>query len=144
MIRPSKREQIFHLGGEAILQFVGIRDALPVNLVLGGAQNGDEIDGAVVFDGAAEELELPARLAFEIKDARLAGVDIHQPRDQIVLGAFLARQRIDGGFDGLHARGAGIEQECLALLLPVLLERDDLLRQDLAPSLTVSLAFCPA
>ena len=61
-----KAEQFFHFGGEAVFQFVGIRDALPVNLILRGAQNGDQIDGAVVFDGAAKKLEFPARLAFEI------------------------------------------------------------------------------
>ncbi len=117
MMRPSKPNKLFHLGGEAVLQFVGVRDALAVNLVLGGAENGDQIDRSVVFDGAAEELELPARLAFEIKDAGLARIYVDQPRDQIVLGAFLARQRIDGRFDGLHARSAGIKEERFALLL---------------------------
>ena len=60
----------------------------------------------VVLHGAAQELELPARLAFQIKDARLARVHVHQPRHDVVLGVLFARQRVDGRLDGLDAAAA--------------------------------------
>src|ERR1700693_225591 len=42
-----------------------------------------------------------------------------------------------------HARGAGVEEERLALLLPILLQRDNLLRHDLRAFLDGQLRLLP-
>jgi hypothetical protein len=89
--------------------------ALPVDLVLGGAQHGGKLQAAVVFRGAADEFEFPARLAFHIKDARLARFHVDQPAQRVVVAVLFARQRIDGNLQRLGPGQTGVEQQRLAL-----------------------------
>ncbi len=102
-------EQFLYLSGETVLEFIRIRQPLAIDLVLRGSQNGHQVNGAVVLDGAAEKLELPARLPFEIKDARLARVHVYEAHHHIVLDVLFAGERLNGRFDGPHARRARIE-----------------------------------
>ena len=89
-------EQIVHFGRETVLQ-LACRSAvghLHVELVLGGADYRVQRDVLVVFHRAADEFEVPARLAFHVQNARLGVVHVEHARQRVVvLVLFLAAKR---------------------------------------------------
>ena len=113
--QPVEGEQLFGLGREPFRQLMLIGKTLPVYPVLRGAQHGGKLQTAVVFRGPADEFEFPARLAFDIKDARLARLHVDQPPQRVVVAVLFARQRIDGNLQSLRPGQARVEQERLAL-----------------------------
>ncbi len=88
-------EEIFGAHRKTLGQLARIADALAVNLVLAGAQHGDDLHRWVIVFRAADEFVLPARLAFDIEDAALRVADEDRPRDRIVGEVLFAGQRFD-------------------------------------------------
>ena len=79
-------EELFALFREALGQHLFLVDALTVELVLRGTQQGDEPDIRIVLNGAAQEFELPPRFAFYIEDLRVIIFNLDQCVQSIVLG----------------------------------------------------------
>ena len=112
-------EKILGAGGKAVGQFFGIGDSLAVDLVFAGADDGDDLHHAVVLFGLADELVLPARLAFDIEDAARFGADIHHAGQGVVGGVLFAGERSGGDLQRLGAGAADIEHQRLGLQVAV-------------------------
>ena len=79
-------EKLFALFREALGQHLFLVDALTIELVLGGAQQGDEPDIGIVLNCTAQEFELPPRFTFYIEDLRMVILDFDQCIQGVVLG----------------------------------------------------------
>ena len=77
-------EQLGPRAGEAAHEVLGRFDPHPHELVLGGALQDGELQVLVVGDGAAQELDLPPRLALEVEDL-LGGVLDHDEHVLLVV-----------------------------------------------------------
>ena len=64
-------KEIFGAHRKAVGEFIGIVDALAIDLVFAGAQHGHDLHRGVVLFCAADEFVFPAWLAFDIEDAAL-------------------------------------------------------------------------
>ncbi len=82
---PVESEQFLGLRRKSVQQFLGILNALTINLVLCSAHHRGQLQTAIVFDAAMNEFVFPAGLTLKIKDARLSGRYIHQARHAIIL-----------------------------------------------------------
>ena len=69
-----KGEKIVWFGRESIRQLAWIFYALPVQLVLRGAQQRDDMQRRIILHSAAQELIFPARLAFHVQNAARAAI----------------------------------------------------------------------
>ncbi len=136
-------EEVFGPGREALGEFLGIVDTLAVNLVLGGAQHGDDLHVAVVVFGAADKFVLPPRFAFHIENAAFGSVHVHQPRHGIVGAILFALQRLEGKLQRLCAGGARIEQQVFGLDLVIRRERDLARSEDFVPVAYAERRFAP-
>ncbi len=118
--------------GEAAHEFLGVVDLEAQVLVVGGALQHDELQLLVVGEGAAQELHLEARLAFEVEDllAPVAHVDEHVAG--VVLGQQLARLRRHAEGEDARARLRRGEAHAHRGGLAVGAERDRLAADDLA------------
>ena len=108
-------KQVFRTHGKAVGELVGILDALAVELVFGGAQHGDNLELMVVLSRAAQEFVLPARLAFDVKDAALLAADGDEALERVVGCALFAGQRSCGEGELLDSGGAGAEENGFGL-----------------------------
>ena len=61
---------------KALREHLLVVDALPVELVLRRAQQRDQTDIGIVLNGASQELEFPARLAFDVENLRMVVLDL--------------------------------------------------------------------
>ena len=148
-------EQIFHLAGESVFHLgalaVDLRmsciawpaHTLAIKLVGRGAQDGGHVQGLVILDGALEKLELPARLAVQIKDARLARVDVHQPRDAIIASILFVSERLNRRFESLYPSITSVEQNRFPLLGPLGLQGHVLAGDHFGAFLQRNLGFLP-
>ena len=109
------RKQLFGLGREAVLEFFGILDALPVDLVLRGAQHARQFDAdiGIVFDRAADELVLPNRFALYIEDAGLARFHVDHAGDLVIELVLFAAHGVDRDLQGLGTGRAAVEDQIL-------------------------------
>ena len=124
-------EEIFGARGEAIGEFLRAVDALAVELILGGADDGDNLHHAVVLFGLADELVFPARLALYIKDAARVVAHIDDTSQLVVGGVLLGGERLGGDLQGLGAGAADIEHHELGLPIAIGAEGDGARRQNL-------------
>ena len=113
---PLKAEELLYFGGEPFLQFVLIRDSLPVQLVLRGSQHRHHLDILVVLHRAPQELVIPARFALHIQDARLGIIDVHHARELVVFLILFVRDGVHRHLYVFHARLARGEQNRFGLL----------------------------
>ena len=103
-------EQLVARLREAADQFVRILRLVaeePHVLVVGGALQRDDLEVLVVGHGAAQELHLEARLAFEVEDALARVADVHQRLAHVVLRDELAVLRRDLELEEPRARLGG-------------------------------------
>ena len=97
-------EELFARLGKAGDQLVGVRDGLTVVLVLGRPGQRHHLQVLVVFDRAAHELVLEARLAFVVEGLLGAIVDLDQRVARVVLRHLLACLRRDLELEEARAR----------------------------------------
>ncbi len=124
-------KQVFGAHGKAVGEFIGIADALAIDLILTGAQHGDDLHRGIVVFGAANEFEFPARLAFDVEDAALFIADQQRARDGVVGEVLFAGERLHSEFDALCARGSGGKEQRFGLHAAVGTEGDLVFFQDL-------------
>ena len=78
MISPWNANSSSGLVGKPSSSSFSSLNALPVELVLRGAHHARQFDIGIIVERAADELVLPAGLAFDIEDARLARLHVDQ------------------------------------------------------------------
>ena len=125
-------EQILSFRWKAVLQLMPVARPLAIDLVLRRPQHRHNFNRLVVFHRASQELELPTRLAFHIKDAWLRRSYIKHPRHFIVRSVLLTRHRRHFDLHILRARRTGVEQHLLSLLPALCLVYEILSGQHLA------------
>ena len=104
-------KEIFRADRETILQFLGIADSLPVDLVLGGAQHGGYLHDLVVVLGPPYEFVLPSRLALDIENAPFVVGHAQQAGDCIVGEILFIRQRAEREMQTLDPSVSGAEKD---------------------------------
>ena len=137
-IRPRYSNSSSRVFGKPPTQFVRRVDVEPQELVVGGPLQRDDLQVLVVGHGAADELHLEPRLAFEIQDLLARVADVDQRVARVVLRDDLARLRRDpeleharpglaGGRADAHRRGAAVGRQLHLLRAddpPVVLDVD--------------------
>ena len=106
-IRPAVGEQLVARLGKRAGELLRRVEQEPVVLVVRRPQERDDLQVLVLVDGAVQELQLVARLAFEVQDLLGAIVDVDERLALVVLRDELAGPRRDP--EPEHAR-AGIRR----------------------------------
>ena len=133
--QPAIREELFTTGRESTGEFEGVAHAEAQELLLGAAQQRDELQRAVGRDRAAHEAELGTRLPFHIEDAIGASAHLDDAVRLVVLGDRLAVDRRGAHGDAMRARREHGEAQTRAHRLLARRQRDDLGRHDAAVGL---------